>query len=285
MVLGRGADRLVDALQREVGEAVGAELVGDLLDRALVGDHLLAGRHVDPVVAGVADRRRRDPQVDLLGAGVAQDADDLPGRVAAHDRVVDDDDALPGDDLRQRVELEPQPPLAQLLAGLDEGPRDVAVLDQAVVAGQPRGAREAARGRVARVGNGDHQVGLDRGLLPEDFAHPPADLLQDLALEAAVGSREVDVLEDAVGRPPRLDHLAGLQARARSARPSRRGAPRAAARRRRCRRRSSRRRRRSGRRGARARAAARRAGRGRRRSRAWSSPRSSRRLRGAASRR
>jgi hypothetical protein len=33
-----------------------------------VGDHLLAGRHVDPVVTRVADRRRRDPQVHLGGA-------------------------------------------------------------------------------------------------------------------------------------------------------------------------------------------------------------------------
>src|SRR5262249_45307960 len=63
-VVRRGApDRLVDAGHREVGERVGVELVGDLLDGAAVGDHLLAGRHVNAVVAGVADRRRRDPQV------------------------------------------------------------------------------------------------------------------------------------------------------------------------------------------------------------------------------
>ncbi len=203
MVLGRRADRLVDALHREVGERVGAELVGDLLDRPFVGDHLLAGRHVDPVVAGVADRRRRDPQVHLARPGVAQHADDLPRRVAAHDRVVDDDDPLAGDDLRQRVELEPQAALAQLLAGLDEGAGDVAVLDQAVVAGQPRGAGEARRGRVAGVRHRDHQVGLDRRLAPEDLAHPAAHLLQHLALEAAVGAGEVDVLEDAVRRARR----------------------------------------------------------------------------------
>src|SRR5680860_1094468 len=57
------ADRLVDALQREVGQRVAAQLLGDLLDRAVVGHHLLLGRHVDPVVAGVADRRRGDPHV------------------------------------------------------------------------------------------------------------------------------------------------------------------------------------------------------------------------------
>ena len=212
MVLGPRADRLVDALHREVGERVGAELGGDLLDRPLVGDHLLAGRHVDAVVAGVADRRRRDPQVNLAGAGVAQHADDLPRRVAAHDRVVDDDQPPAGDDLRQRVELEPQAALAQLLPGLDEGAGDVAVLDQAVVARQPRGAREPGRRRVARVGHRDHQVGLDRRLAPEDLAHLAAHLLQHLALQPAVRAGEVDVLEDAVRRPPRLDDLPRVEA-------------------------------------------------------------------------
>ena len=57
----------------------------------------------------------------LARAGLSQHADDLPGRVAAHDRVVDDDDPLAGDDLRQRVELQAQSVLAQLLSGLDEG--------------------------------------------------------------------------------------------------------------------------------------------------------------------
>src|SRR5437762_174462 len=66
VLLARRADRLVDRLHREVGERVRAELLGDLLDRPVVRDHLLARRHVDAVVAGVADRRGRDPEVDLL---------------------------------------------------------------------------------------------------------------------------------------------------------------------------------------------------------------------------
>src|SRR6201995_4487527 len=57
VVFGAAADRLVDALHREVGEAVGVELVGDLVDGAAVGDHLLAGWHVDAVVAGVGGGR------------------------------------------------------------------------------------------------------------------------------------------------------------------------------------------------------------------------------------
>ena len=139
------ADGLVDAGEREVRERVGAELGGDLLDRAAVGDHLLARGHVDAVVARVLDRRRGDPHVDLARARVAQHLHDLARRVAAHDRVVDDDEALAADDLGQRVELQPQAVLAQLLAGLDERPRDVAVLDRGR---RPAAARSRARSRA-----------------------------------------------------------------------------------------------------------------------------------------
>ena len=125
---------------------------------------------------------------------------------------------LPGDDLGQRVELHPQAVLAQLLAGLDERPRDVAVLDEAVVLRQPARARVAARGGVAGVGHGDHEVGVGRRLAREDLAHAPARDLQHLAAQARVGPREVDVLEHAqrlalAARPP-----CASRARARTAR-------------------------------------------------------------------
>ena len=139
------------------------------------------------------------------GARVAQHLHDLARRVAAHDRVVDDDEPLARHDLGQRVELHPQAVLAQLLPGLDERARDVAVLDQPVVLREAGGPREAARGRVAGVRHRDHEVGVDRRLAGEDLAHPPARDLQHLAAQARVGPREVDVLEDAqrAARRPR----------------------------------------------------------------------------------
>jgi len=78
---------------------------------------------------------------------------------AAHDRVVDDDQALALDHLGKRIELQAQAVLAQLLAGLDESAGDVAVLDEAVVLRQPGGAGESAGGGVAGVRHGDHQIG------------------------------------------------------------------------------------------------------------------------------
>src|SRR3954453_15009002 len=58
--LPRAADRFVDAFQRQVGERVGAQLGGHLGLRAVVGDHLLARRHVDAVVAGEGGWGRRE---------------------------------------------------------------------------------------------------------------------------------------------------------------------------------------------------------------------------------
>ena len=55
----------------------------------------------------------------LARARLEEHRHELARRVPAHDRVVDDDDALAGD-LVERVELEPDALLAQPLVGLDE---------------------------------------------------------------------------------------------------------------------------------------------------------------------
>ena len=49
-------------------------------------------------------------------AGLAQHPDERALGVAAHDRVVDDDEPLAADDLAQRVELEPDAELADASA-------------------------------------------------------------------------------------------------------------------------------------------------------------------------
>ena len=150
--------------------------------------------------------------MDLDRAGVAQHLDDLAGRVAADDRVVDDDQLLAADDVGQRVELQPQAVLAQLLPGLDEGPRDVAVLDEAVVLRQPALARVPARRGVARVRNRDHEIGTRRRRLArQDLAHAPARGLERRSVHPRVRPREVDVLEHAERLARALDDHPLLQ--------------------------------------------------------------------------
>src|SRR5918999_170049 len=208
--LASGADRFVHAVEREVGERVAVQLARDLVHGAAVRDHLMRRRHVDPVVTGVPDRRCRDPHVNLDGAGVAQHPHDLAGGVSPDDRVVHDHEPLAGHHLAQRVELHAQAVLAQLLAGLDEGARHVAVLDQPIVARDPRRLRVAGGRRVSRVGDGDDDVGVRGGLAPQDLAHLASRDLHAVALEDRVRAGEVDVLEDAEGLPLGLDELPRL---------------------------------------------------------------------------
>ena len=140
-------------------------------------------------------------------AGVEEHRDQLLHRVAAHDRVVDDHDALAGD-LVERVELEPDPLPPQLLVGLDERAADVAVLDQPLLEGDPGRLREPDRRGRARVGDRHHEVGDDRRLLGEPLPHADTARVDLAAAEARVGAGEVDVLEDA-GRAAALGNRLG----------------------------------------------------------------------------
>ena len=98
---------------------------------------------------------------------------ELARRVAAHDRVVDDDDP-PSCDLVERVELEPDSLFPHRLIGLDERPRDVAVLDQRLAEGDAGRLGVSDRSRCAGVRDADDEVGLDGSLLGQPFAHPNA---------------------------------------------------------------------------------------------------------------
>ena len=159
------------ALRGDVAERVGAERRGDLVDPQAVGDELGAGREVDAVEAGPLHRRRADAHVHLGRAGLAQHPDERALGVAAHDRVVDDHQALAADDVAQRVELEPDAELAQRLRRLDERAADVGVLGQAL-AERDAGLRGVADGG-GRPGlrHRDDQVGLD-GVLAREACGP-----------------------------------------------------------------------------------------------------------------
>src|SRR4051812_24271662 len=84
VVGGVAAGRLQHAIEREIAERVGAEIAADLVDVMARADQLLARRRIDAVVARPLDRRRRDPDVDLLGAGAADHLHDLAAGRAAH---------------------------------------------------------------------------------------------------------------------------------------------------------------------------------------------------------
>ena len=134
----------ISPCSRDVAQRVGVDRGADAVDVQAVGDQLGPAGEVDAVEARPLHRRRGDPHVHLDGAGLAQHPDQRALGVAAHDRVVDDDQPLAADDVAQRVELEPDAQLPDGLARLDEGAADVGVLDQAQAVG------DAARPRRSR---------------------------------------------------------------------------------------------------------------------------------------
>src|SRR5450759_1486337 len=155
----------------EVAQAVGADAGADLLDLEAGGDQLGPGGEVDAVEAGPLHRRAGDANVDLGRPGLAQHPDLGALGVDTHDRVVDDHQALAADDSLERVELQPDAELAQRLAGLDESPPDVGVLDEALTVRDAAGPGVADRRRRARLWHRDDQVGINRVLHGQPPTH------------------------------------------------------------------------------------------------------------------
>ena len=161
----------------------------------------------------------------FLGASLSQHGHHGPGRGAPHDRVVHHDEAFARYGVAQRVQLAPHPEGALARVRVDEGAADIAVLHQAVAKGYAAAPAVALGRRQPRVGHPDDHVGRHGGLLGQQLAHAHAGAVQLLAVQAAVGTGQVDELEqaqlglDLLGRPgPEAlaavgaddEHLAGL---------------------------------------------------------------------------
>ena len=217
-------DRGDQPVQRQVAEGVHPQLGGDLVHRHLRPQELPPGRHVDPVVAGMAHRRARHPEVHLRRSRAPDELDQAARGGAAHDRVVHHDHPLPGQDVAHRVVLDAGAEVAVGLRGADEGAAHVVVAEQPQLVGDAALLAVAERGGVGAVGHRDHAVAghgvLARELSPEG----PARAVHADPPQVRVGAREVHELEDAGGgglgveprqalRPavPELDELPRLE--------------------------------------------------------------------------
>ena len=115
----------------------------------------------------------------------------------ADDGVIDEDDALAFEQIAHRVELELHAEVAHALFRFDEGAADVVVADEAEVERDAAFRGVAERRGHAGVRHGHDEISRHAGLARKLAAHLFAALLHPAAKDAAVGSREVDVLEDA----------------------------------------------------------------------------------------
>src|ERR1700694_924792 len=135
--------------------------------------------------------------MDGLSPGSAQFLHDLAAGGAAHDRVVDEHDALSLEDIAERVELQLDADVAQALVRLDEGARDVAALDQALAVRDTARLGEADGGGRPRIRERDDDVGFGGGLAGQFAPHVATRLVERLPLQVRVRAREVNELEHA----------------------------------------------------------------------------------------
>ena len=124
---------------------------------------------------------------------------------------------LPSMTARMRVELHADAELAQVVVGLDEGAVHVAVLDEALGVGDAGVAGVADGRRDAGVGHRDDESASTGASMARWRPISKRQSAQGAAVEARVGPREVDELEDAHGgaRAGQLDAIAAHLAVAR----------------------------------------------------------------------
>jgi shikimate dehydrogenase len=192
--LARGADH---AFGVEVAERIGLEIILDLIVGKLVGDEVLGIGKIDAVVAGKTVGRTTDPDMNFLGAGIAEVHHAGAGGGAADDGIVDHDDALPSHAGLDDVQLHLDAEFPRKLRGVEECPADVVVADKGMVVGNLRFLAEAERGVVAGIGHGNDKIRLDRMKPGEFTAHVGPHRANVGAFEGAVGPREINVLENA----------------------------------------------------------------------------------------
>src|SRR3546814_486409 len=117
---------------------------------------------IDTVKAAMPGRWAGDPHVDLSRTCVTHHLHDLQRCRAAHDAVIDKDNALAVDEGTVCIVLQLHAQMADLVARLDEGAANIVGTDDPQFEGNARLLGIADRGRDAAVGNGNHIVGLDR---------------------------------------------------------------------------------------------------------------------------
>ena len=174
-----------------------------------------APRRIDAVETRRHGRRTADAQVHFGGAGGPHHLDDLAAGGAAHQRIVDQHDALAREDALHRIELHLHAEMPDRLRRLDERAADI------VIADQPEAQRNLGLFRIAnrradtRVGNRHDHVGVDAGFARQLAAEIGAHFVDALAEHFAVGPREIHVLEDAVRQRrvrERLDRSQAMRA-------------------------------------------------------------------------
>src|SRR4051812_42088862 len=148
----------------------------------------------------------------FAGTGIAHHADDLFRRGAAHQRVVDQDDALAFDRRAVGRMLHAHAEFAHALGRLNEGAADIMVADDAEFERHAGMLAVADCGGGAGIRHRHDDVDLDMALARELRAEGLADLVDRAAADDGIWPREIDVFEDAGPRRFGRKRLVALRA-------------------------------------------------------------------------
>ena len=139
----------------------------------------------------------------LARAGVAYHADQLAAGGAAHNGIVHQHYALAFQQVAHGIQLQLHAEIANFLRRLDERAANIVVADQPVAEWQLR-FRGVADGRGhARVGHRHHNIGVGGILASQQTAQIFPRFLHRTAEHGGIRTREVDMLEHAMGEVAR----------------------------------------------------------------------------------
>src|SRR6516164_7358961 len=150
--------------------------------------------------------------MDLAGAGVAHDAHDLFRGGAAHERIVDQDDALAFDRGAVGVVFHLHAGFANALGRLNEGAAHIVVADDAEFEGHAGMLAVADGSRYAGIRHRHHDIHRDVTFARELRAESLADVVHRSSSDDGVRPREIDIFEDTGPRRPWRERLVALRA-------------------------------------------------------------------------
>ena len=135
--------------------------------------------------------------MDFRGARLAQKLYDSGACRAAHNRIVDHDDALAAHGIRNRIELDAHLILTALLTGRDKGAADIFVLDKADSIRNAGRSRIAERRVQAGIGHADDDIRIHRMLCRQKLAGAHARRMDRVAVDHGIGTGKIDVFKNA----------------------------------------------------------------------------------------
>ncbi len=205
------ADRAYQAGQAQICERVGFDVFADFRDGVAGCDQFFLRGRIDSVKAGRQRRRATDPHVDFFRARGPDHLDDFAAGRSTDDGIIDEDHALPGQQLSNRIQFHLHTKVPNRRFRLDECAADVVVTNQSEGEWNAGLLRISNRRGYPGVGNRHDEIGIDRTFLGENPSHQVTAGLNRASEHDAVRTREINVLENTFGKPRCVQRLDGPQ--------------------------------------------------------------------------